>query len=320
MIRNWLITIRDWFTEHWGLKLVSLILAIGFWGYAINEEMVEVTRAVPLRVDIQGAGKKLSISKRSAESLYVRLRAPRGSLSLLSAGDVTASHKIENLDRAGEYSFRVLPTDIKLPSSGIAVTSILPEIVSVEIDEDIVKKLPVQANFVGEPAYGYKILTEKVEVDPNAVLVEGPKSRLEKIEFIQTEPIGLIGRTRSFRMIARLMLEPTFRVTSESVIDVFVPIREEFSELQFNDIIVKPLGLPDNGNVVVLDTPVISFTLKGPKSELDRLIKEGVLIYADVSGLKRGSYDIPATLILPETISVKGDPPIVKLHVDRIKS
>lgn len=319
MPRNWLVTIREWFTEHWGLKLVSLILAIGFWGYAINEEMVEVTRAIPLRVDIQGAGKKLGISKRSADSLYVRLRAPRGSLSLLSSSEMNAFHKIDNLDRAGEYSFRVMPSDIKLPSSSITVMSILPEIVSVEIDEDIVKKLPVQPNFVGDPAYGYKILTEKVELDPNAVLVEGPKSRLEKIEFVKTEPIGLVGRTRSFRMIARLMLEPTLRVTSESVIDVFVPIREEYSELEFHDIIVKPLGLPDNGYSVFLASPTISFTLKGPKSELDRLVKEGVLIYVDVSGLKKGTYDIPATMILPEAISVKGDAPVVKLQIDRVK-
>jgi len=319
MPRSWLLTIREWLTEHWGLKLVSLVLAVGFWGYAVNEEMVEVTRAVPLRIDIQEAGKKVSISKRSAESLYVRLRAPRGSLSMVSSGEITAFHKIHNLEKAGEYSFRVLPSDIKLPSSNIMVMSILPEIVSVEIDEDIVKKLPVQPNFVGEPAYGYKILTDKVEMDPNAVLVEGPKARLEKIEFIKTEPIGLIGRTRSFRMIARLMLEPTLRVTSESVIDVFVPIREEYSELVLSDIIVKPLGLPENGYFITLETPTISFTLKGPKSELDRLVKEGVLIYADVSGLKKGTYSIPATFVLPETISIKGDIPVVKLQVDRMK-
>lgn len=309
--------LRSWFTEHWGLKIVSLLLAIGFWFYAQGEEMVQVTRTIPFHIGLEAKGRRLGISKRSHDSIYIRLEAPRGLLSVLSSGDISASHMITGVEKAGEYSFRVLPGDVKIPSSAVRVTSIYPETVTVMVDETITKKLPIEVNFMGEPAFGYKVLKDKVELDPNAVLADGPKEKLDAIESIKTEPIELVGRTRSFRKIARLEINPDVHVTSESVIDIFIPIREEYTEHDYADVQVKPLGLPADGLYVVLDTPVISFVLKGPKSELERLAANGVLAYVDVNRLKRGSYDLPATFILPDTVSLKMDPPAVKLRVEK---
>ncbi len=319
MILNFLKALRGWLTEHWGLKLVSLLLAIGFWFYALGEEMVEVTRYIPLRIEMETGERKFSVSKRTTESLYVRLRAPRGLLSVLSTGEVSAYHKIEGLKRTGDYSFRVTSADIKLPSSNIRVANILPEVVSVVIDETIFKKVTIEPDFVGEPAYGYKILKDKVELDPNAVLIEGPKEKLELIDVVKTEPIELVGRTRSFRMMVRLIPEVNTRLTSEGIVDIFVPVREEFSEQAFDQVPVKPLGLPGAGLYTSIDTDKISFSLKGPKSELDRLASNGILAYVDVSGLKKGDYELPATFILSDTVSLKGDTPKVKLRVDKVR-
>ncbi|MBI4387830.1 MAG: hypothetical protein HY582_02145 [Candidatus Omnitrophica bacterium] len=305
----------DAVTEHWGLKLVSLFLAIGFWFYAVGEETVEVVRNIPLRIETEK--KEMSVASQSVNSLNVRLRAPRSLLSVLSSNEVKAFHRVSGVTQAGEYSFRINSDDIKLGSGEIRVTGIFPETVGVTIDETIVKKLPVVPNLVGDPAYGYKVLKEKVEVDPNAILIEGPKVQLGKLDAVKTEPIELIGRTHSFRKLVRIILEPNLKPTSETIIDVFVPIYEEYSERSFPKILVKPLGVPAKDAYAELDTETISFDLKGPASELERLSQAGVFVYVDVTNLEKGSHEIPVKFVLPETVSLKGQPPKVKLTIKK---
>ncbi len=304
-------------SAHWGLKLVSLLLAIGVWFYATGEEMIEVTKGVPLKIETDK--KEFSVSARSVTSISVRLKAPRSLLTVLSAADVSAFHKISGITQAGEYSFRIGSDDIRLPSSDIQVAGVFPEVISVSVDETIIKKLSVVPNLIGEPAFGYRALNEKIELDPNAILVEGPSAQLGKIDIVKTEPIDLVGRTHSFRKLARVVLDPNLRATSETIIDVYVPIHEEFAERTFSDIPVKPLGAPSAGNYVELETEKISFELKGPASELKQLSQSPPMVYIDVTGFEKGPRELPAQLILPQTVSLKNDPPLVRFEVKKIR-
>ena len=317
MSPNWIKPIWNTVTEHWGLKLVSLFLAIGFWFYAVGEEMMEVVRNVPLRIETEK--KELSVASQSVNSLNVRLRAPRSLLSVLSSSEVTAFHRVRSATQAGEYSFRINSDDIKLGSREIRVTGIFPETVGVTIDETIIKKLAIEPDLIGDPAYGYKVLKEKVEIDPNAILVEGPKAQLSKVDAVKTEPIELVGRTHSFRKLVRVVLGPNLKSTSETIIDVFVPIYEEYSERSFQKVPVKPLGMPSKDDYVEFETEVISFDLKGPVSELERLSRDGVFVYVDVTSLEKGSHEIPVRFMLPDTVSLKGEPPKIKLAVKKIR-
>jgi len=307
----------SYLTENWGLKVVSLLLAVGFWFYAVAEESIEVSRNIALEVVADRQG--LSIANQSTEFLYVRLRAHRSLLSVLSAEPVSAYHKITGAIQAGEFSFRLEASDIKLPSDEIRVVGIFPEIVTVTIDETIVKKLAVEPNFQGEAAFGYKVLKEKIRLDPNAILVEGPKAQLSKMDSVKTKPIELVGRTQSFRKLLHVILPPNLRASSETIIDVFVPIREELSEKAFAEVPVKPLGIAGNELYVDLETEVVSFELKGPKSELGKLAESGVFVYVEVSELGKGTHEVPVTFVLPEAVSLKGEVPIVNLRVQKIR-
>ena len=316
MSQKWARTIWNLLTENWGLKFVSLLLAIGFWFYAAGKEMVEVSRTIPLRIEMEK--REFSVARGSIATISVRLRAPRALLSVVSAGDISAFHRISGIAQGGEYSFRISSSDIKAPSDEIKVVGIFPEIVNVAIDETIVKKLSVQPNFVGDPAYGYRILKDKIGIDPNAILAEGSKAKLSGLDSVKTEPIELVGRTRSFRKLVHVMLGPNLRAVSDTIIDVFVPIREEYSEQTFSNVSVKPLGISSKDSYPELETETISFELKGPANELERLSRGDVFVYIDVTGLEKGSHEIPARFVLPDTVSLKGEPPVVKLDIKKI--
>src|SRR3989338_1986676 len=144
-----------WLTNNWALKLVSLMLAIGFWFYVVGEESVEITKTIPL--EIVSAKEKLSIVKSSTSFLEVPFQSPRHLFSALSSSTITARHQVQGTDKPGEYSFTVQPSDFSLPAPEIRITKIFPPYVTVTLDELIVKKLPIKVELAGEPAFGYRI-------------------------------------------------------------------------------------------------------------------------------------------------------------------
>jgi YbbR domain-containing protein len=182
--------------------------------------------------------------------------------------------------------------------------------VTLKIDEVIVQKLEIQPDFVGEPAVGYKLLTDELRMDPNAVLAQGPKGVLEQMKSAKTEPIDLVGRIRSFHRSVEVKLPPGVSPMSESFVSVYVPIREEFGEKEFTDVPVRVLRAPSASGVVDLSPDKVSLVLKGSRLYLEKLTSEMLLAYVDLGDLKKGDYTQPLQVVLPENVSLKEKEPI----------
>ena len=300
---------KKWLAHNRGLKIISLVLAIGTWYYAVGEENIEVTRVIPLKVQI--ADQAMTISEVSANFVQVTLSAPRALIVNLASQDIQAVHKIgPEIKTAGEYSFRIEPSEIRLPSFQIRVMKIMPEIVTLKMDEMIVQKLEIQPDFVGEPAVGYKLLTDELRMDPNAILAQGPKGVLGSMKSAKTEPIDLVGRIRSFHRSAEVKLPQSVQPLSESFVSVYVPIREEFGEKEFKDVPVRILRAPAASGVVDLNPDKVSLVLKGSKLYLEKLTPETLLAYVDLADLKKGDYTLSLQVVLPENVSLKDKEPI----------
>ncbi len=306
-----------WLTENWGLKLISLLLAIGFWFYVVGEESIEITKTIPL--EMLPPNEKLSVVKSSTAFLEVTFQSSRHLFSALSSSSISAHHKIEGIQKAGDYSFNVGSGDFSIPTPEIRIVKIFPSFVTVTLDEVIVKKLSLEVDFVGEPAYGYRVDQEAIELDPNAVLVEGSKTALEKIDTAKTEPVQLVGRVRSFRRTVKIRSGPEMKVMGEGFTEVQIPIKAEFAERELPDVVVKPLGTPSSDLYARLNTEKVVVVLKGPRALLDKLAAGDLLAYVEVEGLKEGTHDVPVKLILPQDIVLKNEPPVASIEIKKLK-
>lgn len=295
-----------WLVKDWGIKLIALALAVGLWYYAVGEESIEVKRSVPLELQVKNP--QMSVLKTSVKNVLVTLSVPRSVLSDLTTKEIKAVHSIgPEVKTAGDYSFRLETGEIKVPTPQFRVVKIFPEIIQVTMDEQIVQKLKIEPDFLGEPAFGYKVQDTEIKIDPNAVLVEGPKGQLEKIDSVKTEKIDLVGRIRSFRRTLQLALPEGLHALSESAVEVFVPLKEEFSEKQFDNIPVKVLKSADRSIAIEISPSVVSFSLKGSRQQLEKLLPEDILAYADVTTLDRGTHEVAVKLVLPGDVSLKED-------------
>lgn len=305
-----------WLTDNWGIKLVSLFLAIGFWFYAVGEESIEITKTVP--ITLLPPNEKLSVVRSSTYFLEVTFRAPRNLIQAVSSDTIGAFHKIEEVTKPGDYSFNVQPGDFSLPAPTIGIIKISPPVVTVALDEMIVKKLPVQVELAGEPAYGYRTDAKLIELDPNAVLVEGPKAVLETMDAIKTEPVQLVGRVRSFRRTVKIQQPEGIRVTGDAITEIQVPVKAEFSERKFAEVPVKPLGSVGPDHYAALRPEQVPVVFKGPRAVLDKLTPGDFVVYADIDGLKEGAYELPAKFVLAPDTVLKDDPPTISVEVKKL--
>jgi len=73
---------------------------------------------------------------------------------------------------------------------------------------------------------------------------------------------------------------------------------------------VRILRAPAASGVVDLSPDKVSFVLKGSKIYLEKLTPETLLVYVDLGSLKKGDYDLPLQVVLPENVSLKDKEPI----------
>ncbi|OGW79782.1 MAG: hypothetical protein A2Z83_03625 [Omnitrophica bacterium GWA2_52_8] len=293
-----------WLSRNWLLKFIALCLAVGLWYYAVGEEDIEVTRTVPLELAVKNP--QMSILKASTDMVQITLAAPRALLSELTSEEIRAAHEIgAEAKTAGDYSFRLEPREIIIPNVQIRVVSIQPEVIQVVLDELIAKKLRVEPDFAGEPALGYTVVQNEIQIDPTAILVEGPKSQLEKQESVKTDPIDLVGRIRSLRRTMSLRLPANLKPLTETMIDIYVPIHEEFEERFFDQVPLKIMAPVDGAHPIKIAQSSISFTLKGSKGQMEKLSAETMLAYIETAALEPGEHKVPVRLVLPEDVFLK---------------
>ncbi len=296
----------NWFKHGWKLKIISFGLALGLWYYAVNEESVEMTRMIPLQVTIQN--QNMSILNVSSEVLRVTFKAPRSMISELASADIRLQHALdEEVNQAGEYSFRPDAAEIFLPSLALHVLKIEPPVVQVVVDELVTRELPIKPFFQGVPALGYKVRDEEIQLDPNAIMIQGPKGEVEKMTSILTRPVSLTGRTRSFRMTSDFQLPESVTPLSSDNADLYVAIHEVSQEKELSDIQVKMIRPSGALGLAELSPQKVTIQIQGPPRVLQNLTSDKMHAYADLSGLDYGDHEVAVSWVFPPGVSLKDD-------------
>jgi YbbR domain-containing protein len=170
-----------------GLKLISLALAVGLWLAVARDPVAEV--AVDVAIEFHNIPTNLEISSENVPRAQIRLRGPERIVHRLSPSDVYAEVDLSNL-RPGERTFDLTAQQIHEPSE-LEVVQVVPSQFHVAFDTRLTRQVSVQPRVVGTFAPGYEI--ERVEVDPSAITIGGPKKRVEAVESATTDPIDVSG-------------------------------------------------------------------------------------------------------------------------------
>jgi len=205
----------------------------------------------------------------------------------------------------GIHTIPITKEPIALPD-GVSIVKLITPTITIRIDHEIKKELPIVVVVEGEAAPGFHVTGSSAS--PQKAVVRGPQYILNDIEHISTNPIDIAGASEAFKKEITLNL-------AESVTVVF----PEDPILAQIDIAVKTItrtfkNLPLAGRHITLPysitPPVISLDVKGPTNIVNTLeTSETFVVYLDLAGLKPGVYVRRATIVLPVTTMLVGVSP-----------
>ncbi len=208
-----------WPFRHFGLKVLSLGLAVLLWVTVAGEETVERSLRVPLEFQQFPAG--LELQGEIPATIDVRVRGTSGSLSRVSPGDIVAVLDLRGA-RPGQRLFHLGPDQVRVPF-GVQVLQVTPPSIAMAFDTSASKSVPIVPPVDGRPAPGFVI--SKWTVDPPSAEVIGPASAVERVTEALTEPVSVEGARQAVReQVTVGLVDPLLRLKTARTAAVSVQI------------------------------------------------------------------------------------------------
>jgi YbbR domain-containing protein len=179
--------IRQLFTRHFGLKLLSLAVAMLLWWTVARQPEEQVLMSVP--IEFYQVPKALQFSSEVAPHVQIRVRGPAPVLRELARLDI---HPVIDLSGAtlGEHTYPIRASSIHMPK-GAEIEQIIPAQLSLSFDRPEERVVPVRARITGSLLSGFHIVATTVV--PPTVKIDGPSLRVALIDSAMTDPVDATG-------------------------------------------------------------------------------------------------------------------------------
>jgi YbbR domain-containing protein len=178
---------RRTFIQNFGLKLISLLLAIGLWFVVTRDPVAEVEMKVP--IEFRSVPENLEIDSASFTEAQIRVRGPARLIHGLRPADVQAHVDLSSV-RPGSRTFDLTARNVRLPQD-LEVVQIVPGQFQLSFDNRLTRSVDVHPRVIGAFAGGMRV--GKVTADPASIMIAGPRRRVEAVEAATTDPVDASG-------------------------------------------------------------------------------------------------------------------------------
>ena len=205
--------------HRFGLKVVSLILAVLIWLIVSGEQIVERAFRIPLEFTNLPAA--LELAGNAPNVVDVRVRGSSGALSRLAAGELVAVLDLKQA-RSGQRLFHLTGTEVRAPF-GIEVVQVTPSSLAITFETSATKEVAISPIVEGQPADGYEV--RRITADPKVVLVAGPATAVRETNEAITEPVSVAHATETVTEVVNVgVADPAVRLRSAQSVRVTVHI------------------------------------------------------------------------------------------------
>ena len=211
--------------RNWQLKLSALGLSVFFWALVQTEPLSQETfSSVPVIVDVTDTSWTIAGAP-TPQTVELRLGGPAREIIRLAREGTSLRVPVSEV--GSRDSVIALNRDwVELGQrAGVTVESVSPATLQVSFEPAVTKTVPVSLRVQGElPAD--RSLSSELRLNPEAVVIRGPESRLAGLDSVPLVPLDL-GRVRDSDILT--MAIDTAGLGSASVLppDVTVALRVE---------------------------------------------------------------------------------------------
>ena len=300
-------TIRKFFVNNAGMKLISVIIAIIVWAVIINIDDPYKTRSFTVEVETINENALNSVNKVyeviEGSTAVVKVKGKKSVVDRLGASDIRATADLADLSAVNAVAIQ--PSLRKILSSDVFLEC--TQVLRVSLENRESKQVKVNVIASGEPAEGYTL--GECTAKPNMIEVAGGESAVSQIASVRVF-LNVNGATEDFakKLVPVAYDEDGNKVESStlsfsnSIIRVFAQILEDKAV----PVKVKITGEPASGyEYVTTDCLPEKVEIAGTSRRLSRI--SSVIIPVDISGMTTASsqleQDIYISDYLPEGIT-----------------
>jgi diadenylate cyclase len=205
------------FVHNIGLKVVSLLLAVGLWLVVARDPIAEVEMHVP--VEFHNLPDNLEVDSANFTEAQIRVRGPERVIHRLQPEDVRADIDLTEV-RSGEQTFDLTARHVHVPQE-LEVVQIIPGQFHLSFDNRATRMVEVRPRVTGNFASGMRVA--QVVADPNTVMITGPRRRIDAVEAATTDPVDVSGAmTRATFVTQAYVPDPLIQVVHHIPIRVTV--------------------------------------------------------------------------------------------------
>ena len=295
--------IKRMFSDNFMLKVIALGLAVISW-FVINQitSYEKTFENIPIEVLV---GDGWSIQDLSHDSFKVSFRGSREDIAELDPATVKLRVDLRAEPERDVHAFGLKPKNVLFPGAGHPY-EITPSTVYIQIDQIDQKVVSVKPNVIGELAYGYR--SESATSAPRSVTLTGSRRRLEEIVSVQTAPIDLTGRIKSFSHKVDILLpSDDWGVEAEpGRVDVSVVLVGQEAERTLTNVAVQVMSAPGIDLLAPkLTPPFVSVKVEGRSSLIESLTAEQILAFVRVQDSGRSdAAEMAVQVNVPAGVSV----------------
>ena len=262
--------------------LYSFVIAFIFWFFIKSEDTYSITTSIPLVA--RNLQEQKTYKEEVPESIIVTLKGSgRAFIWLRFFDNFYEDYKavIDLSSIADEYNFEldqyyknnkekiVLPESLELEF----VEVISPRSIKINLDQYLVKKVPIKSEVIVSTAPGYIQVGEEV-FSPDSISIGGPQEIVDTINFVKTQKDTLVNLVSSIDS-EFLIINPDRVVDFDpKKVEGFINI-QPISETIVTGIPVKLINKPNDINVFV-NPATVSLTIVGGLDQIASIVSTDI--------------------------------------------
>jgi YbbR domain-containing protein len=296
--------LRDRFRRNLGLRIISLLLAVGLWVF-VNAGQHNSVEPFTIPISYRGLPAGFVITNEHPDFVKVQISGPQTLLSLVDPGRLMLKLDLSGVG-VGQASFKIALDSFNVPR-GTAVTGITPSQIVLDVDKVIVRALPVHPVITGRPADGYQV--GPIELTPAQVWVRAPSKEIARLDTVDTEAVDLTGLAAETEHVAAIASPGgTIRV-DPSEVTVKIGLAPVVAIKDFRGV---PVTVRATDRQSKLEPARINLTLRGAKLELSKVDLSG-MVFVDGDGMAPGTYNAAVQVQLPQGME------LLRLWPDKVR-
>lgn len=309
-------------SHNLGIKFFSLVLAILFWLFVMDQANPEITRSfenIPIRLINAGELEQNNLKIMGREEYFatVEVVGRRNTVMAMNGSNVSLWADMRTV-RSG---LNTLLINSSVSSDSVAIKSMTPKEISMTVDRIVSVPKPIKITFSDDFQEGY--FERGRSTEPSEIKVLGPESIVNTVSYLgarvavntvtapQSREVTLSPYTFEGEIVSGVTLETdratlTLDVGKERTVPVMVDLKGNVQE-QYR--MVKVRTLPE------------TVVIRGPVEAVDKV---DALLTAPVqlTGEEIDSFVVEKDIVIPEGISVVSvsGPVQIDIDIERLQS